>query len=288
MKKKTFQSIFEEVNGTPLEFSQAEEEGETFGLTDEMDHAILMQRDAHFGGDFALMLDYYQDENHIGIDPSFDLERIQYLYEVERETGNNLAAMLLTASEMEQIARCRTAYAKLKEVYELEDSPQMKIPRLIADLILTEEDEPLHEIEEVVLLKENIVPDLIQIITSDDAYDPLFPGYGYAPYLAAICLGKIGDSTALIPLFEMFGREMLFEEDILLDVFAEMGEKAKHFLLNRLKGRPLTNDNENAAFALSTFIPDPEVKSAALAELENDDVQKAPMLINYLQCLCEA
>ena len=34
----------------------------SFPLTDELDHAILMHKDVHFGGNFSLMIEYYKEE----------------------------------------------------------------------------------------------------------------------------------------------------------------------------------------------------------------------------------
>ncbi len=287
MKKKTFRTIFEELNGVPLEMPNNQNfDEDNFSLTDEIDHSILMHKDAHFGGDFDIMISYYEDDAHVGIDPNFDLSRIEYLYKVEKESGNNLAAAMLTVSEMEQVARCRAAYTKLKEIYELDEMGQT-IPYLISDLILTEEEEPIDAINALVLRGARVVPDLINIIKSDEAYDPLFPGYGYAPYLAAICLGKIKDTSALPALFEMLRRDAIFDEDALLDVFLDFAEPAKNYLLERLTGRPLTNDNEHAAFALSAFSYDSLVAEAALFQLQKGDVQKRIMLSNYLLCLCD-
>ena len=285
--KKNFRSLFEELNGVPLKMPGEEDYiDEGFSLTDEMDHAILMNRDAHFGGDFGLMINYYNNDEHIGIDFGLDLSRIEYLAEVEAETGNNLAAALLSAAEMEQVAKCRIAYVKLKEVYDL-DEKSFFIPRLIADLILSEEAEPIDAIDAVVEQGSKIVPDLIHILNSDDAYSPLFPGYGYSPYLAAVCLGKIKDPQAIAPLFEMLSKELIFEEDALLDVFVEIGEPAKDFLLERLKGRPLTRDNDHAAFALSAFSHDLKVAEAALAQLKDPLVQIRHLTASYLLCLCD-
>ncbi|MBS0623852.1 MAG: hypothetical protein JSS62_04440 [Verrucomicrobia bacterium] len=285
-KHKSFSSLFEELNGVPLEAQNPEYEEEGFDLTDEMDHMILMHRDAHFGGDFQVMLDYYQSEA-IGIDPDIDYDRICYLQRVEQELGQNLAPLMLSAGEAEQVGRCRTAYTGLKEVYETEQD-DYSAAQLVADLILSEEEEPIQEIEAVCQYGAGIVPLLIDLIRSDDAYSALFPGYGYAPYLAAICLGKLHDPRALIPLFEMFHKQAIFDDEALLEAFEEFGEPAKQFLLQRVKGKPITLDNTHAAFALCVFSSDLEVSSTALELLKDADVQRHSLLSTYLLCLCEA
>ena len=59
---------------------------EDFPIAYSIDNAILMHRDAHFGGDFDVMLDYYQKEGK-GISKDFDIERIQELAQVQKSSG---------------------------------------------------------------------------------------------------------------------------------------------------------------------------------------------------------
>ncbi|MES2122812.1 MAG: hypothetical protein V4492_08575, partial [Chlamydiota bacterium] len=63
-------------------------------MTDAVDHDILMHRDAHFGGSFALMLEYYQKEGK-GAHPEFGTSRIEELMRLEDECGENLAELVL-------------------------------------------------------------------------------------------------------------------------------------------------------------------------------------------------
>ncbi len=300
-EKKDFNSMFREIstetskekNGHPYpgidedeEDEEIGDEVEDFSLTDELDHEILMHREAHFGGDFKVMLDYYLGD-HIGVNPDFEIERIEYLAEIEHQLEKNLAPLLLSAQEAERIALARRAYRELKAVYE-GDSRGEDIPRLIADLILSEEEEPEAEIEAVVAQGEKIVDVLLKMIASDNAYDPLFPGYGYAPYLAILCLGKIKSTKSIIPLFEMLGLETQFGEEVVLEAFAEIGLPAKRFLLKQIESRPLTGDNVNAAFALNAFPLDEEVSIAAFKQLQDPEVRESPLLSIYLLCSCEA
>lgn len=282
-KSKSFASLFEDLNGIPLQCD--EETSDNMTLTDEMDHAILMHRDAHFGGDFEVMRRYYENDDHIGVDPELEYERICYLENVEKELGQNLAALFLSATEAEQIARCRQAYAQFRDLYDTEQGSQA---RLIADLILSEEEEPIEAIEAICQQGHEIVPLLIDLVRCDDAYLPLFPGYGYAPYLAAICLGKLGDRRALIPLFEIFHKQAAFDDEALLDAFADLGEMGKQFLLQQLQGRPITADNTHAAFALCVFAHDAEVAHVAITQLKDPVVHQHSLLATYLLSLCEA
>lgn len=274
-------------NGHP--YPGMEENDDYYGdedieMTDALDHEILMHRDAHFGGSFDVMLEYYQ-EDHVGVNPDFDIERISYLAQVQNELGKNLAALLLTASEAERVAKCRLAYQKFKEIYSLTNAnPKIK---LIADLILTEEEEPEELIENVAAYGKSIVPDLVRIIESDETFDPLFPGYGYAPYLAALCLGKIADPSAIIPLFEMLGKERVFDEEVIIAALGQIGQPAKDFLLKTLKSRPLTNDNIHAAISLVVFADDEDVAIAAFQQLSDSQVKSHQILPLYLLALCD-
>jgi hypothetical protein len=283
---KSFGSLFEDLNGVPFSPESESINDSSVSLTDEMDHLILMHRDAHFGADFQVMLDYYQNENHIGIDPDVDPFRIQYLQQVEQQMGADLAPLILSAAEAEMVGRCRAAYSSFKDIY---DQPEETISsaRLLADLILSEEEEPIQAIEAIVANSELMFPHLIELTRSDEAYSPFFPGYGYAPYLAALCLGKIKNPEALVPLFNIFHKECVFSDEVLLDAFAEIGVPAKIFLMNRLNGRPLTHDNMHAAFALSVFAQDSQVAQLALKNLQDVNVQRSSLLCSYLLCLCD-
>jgi hypothetical protein len=256
-------------------------------LTDEIDHQILMHRDAHFGGDFEVMLRYYANEENIGLHPDFDIERISYLAEIEKGMGQDLAPLILSGAEAEAVSRARHAYSQFKEIYAREGA-KTPLPRLIADLILSEEEEPEGEIEAVVAQGTSIVPDLISLLKSDEMYDPLFPGYGYAPYLAIRCLGKIGDRGAIIPIFETLSKPIIFDEMVIVEALAHIGEPAKEFLLKILKSRPLTQDNPNAAFALISFSYDPQVALACFEQLQDPQVQVTPLLRAYILGNCQS
>ncbi len=268
-----------ETNGYHYPFEEEEE----CGLTEESDHLILMHRDAHFGGDFQVMINYYENENHIGIDPELELDRILYLAEVEKEMGTDLAPLILVGPEAERVAKARKAYESLKDVYDSFETKSI-IPRLIADLILSEEEEPDNEIEAVISQGARIVPELLAIIQSEESYDPFFPGYGYAPYLAIICVGKIGDPRGVIPLFETLGKEIVFDERVILEALYGIGEPAKQFLLKVLQGRPLTNDHIHAAYALTIFSNDVDVISISKKELQDPAVFQNSLLRSYLEC----
>lgn len=261
------------------------EEEHEIGLTDAADSAIIMHRDTHFGGSFPLMIEYYEKGGK-GVDDELELERIKELALLEKELNQNLAATLLSGPEAEKVARAREMYQTLRDLYESE-SPYSKHPKLIADLILSEEEEPQEEIEAIVKEKGTIVNALLDLIRAEEFHDPLFPGYGKAPALAAKCLGLIGDKKGIITLFEALNGEDFFYEDIALKALRSIGEPAKEFLLRVLHGKPITIDNERAALALIHFKEDPAVQKIALEMLRDPLVRKNPLLPVYLALIFE-
>jgi HEAT repeat protein len=266
--------------------SQDDEEMDPYAVAYSVDNSILMHRDAHFGGSFELMLDYYRKGGK-GISQDFEIERIQQLADMEKRTQKNLAAIFLSGGEAEKVAKAKQAYQTLRDLYEI-SRPKKKYPRLIADLILAEDEEEMaRAIDSVVAEKGAIVPALVDLLHSDEFYDPLFPGYGQAPDLAAVCLGKIGDKRAIISLFEVIGEGDFYHEDAVLDALKGIGEPAKEFLLKVLHGRPLNQDNERAAIALVYFKNDPDVAATCLKMLQEIDISKNVPLATYLILVCE-
>lgn len=256
-----------------------------FSLTDARDHAIIMHRECHFGGHFPSMIDYYQKEGK-GVSEDFSIEDIQRLAVLEGQMGQNLATVLLTGPEIEKISRSKEAYKNLRSLYE-DKSPSKKYPRLVADLIFSESGTEEEDIQSVVQEKQAIVPALVDLLRSDDFHDPLFPGYGLAPALAAKCLGLIGDKRAIISLFESIGESDVFDEELSLSALKNIGEPAKEFLLKILKGRPFTYDTERAAIGLIPFKQDPEVAKTCLDMLQEKDVIGNISLATYLILACE-
>jgi hypothetical protein len=257
---------------------------ENFPLVDSIDHEILMHRDVHFGGKFPIMLDYYRQEGK-GVQPEFDIVRIERLALLEEQLKQNLAALFLAAPEIQKVADAREAYKQLRAIYQVK-KPKTPYPRLIADLILSEEEEPEAEISAIVAEKDKIVPTLIDILRSEELYDPLFPGYGQAPFLAIQCLGRIGDKRAIISLFEALGEGDFFADDQIVKALKAIGEPARDFLLHVLNGRPINEDNEKAAIALIAFKEDEGVANYCFDLLQKPDVQKDPCLPTYLVLAC--
>lgn len=257
---------------------------EHFPLVDAIDHEILMHRDAHFGGLFSIMLDYYQQQGK-GVLPEFDLKRIERLVLLEADLKQNLAALFLAANEIQKVADARDTYLKLRSIYEVKMTKN-PYPRLIADLILSEEEVPEKEIAAIVAEKDKIVPALIELLRSEDLYDPLFPGYGQAPFLAVQCLEKIGDKRAIISLFEALGQGDFYADDQIVNALKAIGKPAQDFLLHVINGRPINHDNEKAAIPLLAFKDEQEVASFCFNLLQQPDVQKDLFLSPYLVLIC--
>lgn len=258
---------------------------EEFPIAYSIDNLILMHRDAHFGGNFDFMLDYYK-KNGRGASIEFDIEKIQEIADTQHAEGKDLSPLLLSGAEAEHIAHSRQLYKNLRAICETDNKKNI-IPKLIAELILAENEELETAVNAVVAEKTTIVPALIELLRSEDFHDPLAPGYGQAPTLAAECLGKIGDKRAIISLFESIGNEDFFNEDIVLDALKAIGEPAKSFLLRVLHARPITFDNERAAVALIVFKDDFEVSAACLKMLQEIDINKNIALATYLVLACE-
>lgn len=265
------------------------EDNEDFSLANALDATILMHRDAHFGGNFEFMLDYYEKGGK-GVQPDIEISRIHELQEMEKQLHQNLAAMLLTAAEAERVAEARLSYKKLRDLYEMQRpkaGSKVSHPMLLADLILSEEESSENEIAAIVSEKAGVVPLLIDLLRTENFYDPLFPGYGLAPSLASQCLGLIGDKRAIIALFELIGTEDFFDETILLEALKQIGDPAKDFLLKVLHSQPLNQDNERAAIALAYFKNDPEVALACFNLLAGLDLNAHQVLATYLALACE-
>lgn len=264
-----------------------QEEAETphFPVASEMEINILMHREVHFGGSFKVMLEYYEREGK-GVNPEFSFTKILELSALENSLEKNLAPLLLTGAHAEKVARAREAYQKLRDLYEKRGA-SAKIPLLLADLILSEEEHPALEIEAIVALKSAVVPSLLQLMQSEDFHDPLFPGYGLAPAHAVKCLGLIGDKHAVIALFEAIGSEDFFNEDLILEALQAIGAPAKEFLLTVVKGKPYNEDNVKAAIGLLKFKDEPGVAETTLELLKEPAVRNLVPLAHYLSYVCE-
>lgn len=248
---------------------------------DETDHLILMHKEVHFMGSFPLMLDYYLAEKP-GAQEEFEIERIEQLARLEEAQGSSLSPLVLLEDELELVVRAQEMHKSLQRVYDEPTGPAHPV----VDLIFCEEEDPSEAIE-AVCSRSPPLSLLLPFIQGEDFYNPLFPGYGQAPGLICECLGKMGAEEAIVPLFEAFSRAEFFGEESIIHALFQIGEPAKKFLLSRIKQRPFTKDNVNAAVALLPFKEDPSVVNAAVDLLEDPTVQANRPFFIYLLFLCE-
>lgn len=251
-------------------------------ILDTVDLEILMHRDVHFGGNFDVMIPYYEEDG-IGVMPDFELHRIYDLKIAEEELDRDLSEAMLPEPAKAQVERAKKVYLDLRSVYEADKG---EIPRLMSDLILSEEEYPEQEIHAIVHKGSTLVMPLIELLLADRFYDPLYPGYGRAPILAAQCLEKIQDDRAIPPLFQALGQDNFFTDESIIHALISFGEKAKIFLLKRLLQKPPSKDNERAAVALSSFPYDPDIGNAFLRVLNDKELAAAKTLALYAACGC--
>ena len=246
-------------------------------LLDELDTEIVMHRNAHFGGSFDAMLEYYK-RGGVGAVDDFTPGRIEKL----KEMGPDIDAMLPEEAKI-KVQKVKHMYQDLRSLYEKEGDPKKL---LVTDMLLSEDPEPKKEMDAVVAEKETTYSSLIHMIDSLDFYDPLYPGYGRGPQLAAACLARIGNPEALPHLFNALSYDDFFASEAFLTAIASFGEKAKQFLLEVLGTTPYGKDNDMAASALSSMPIDERVSKKALDLMLNPNFQKHPTFMIYLVLLC--
>lgn len=254
-----------------------------FPVMDSQDHEILMYRDAHFSGNFSIMLAYYEEEAK-GSYTDFEPKRIRALKEIEEKSQINLADELLDEEEQRQILIAKEKYLSLRDLYNQEED---SLAKALADLILTEDMEAEEEITQVVSYGKEAVDSLIQLIVQDDFYNPLFPGYGMAPAYAAKCLGLLKDPKAIPALFSVIGKVDFVIEEAVIDALRQIGPGAQEFLTKVLLHRPFTKENENAAIALLSFPLNNELAEVFLQALSIAETHQRPQLMSYLILGCE-
>lgn len=254
-------------------------------LLDEVDLEILMHRDIHFSGNFDLMIDYYKKQGVGGL-KDFSLKKIQRLHKAQLSSPDDLSESLLPEASKATVADAKKMYLELRELYENQDASSMAVA--IADLILSEEEEPEKEMECILSFKHSITPLLIDLIVTDKLYDPLYPGYGRAPIFAAYCLEKLQDPKAIPALFQMLGKHHVFADEAFIYALASFKQMARQFLLSRLTHEPFSKDNEHAAIVLTSMPDDENTSKVCLKLLHHPLIHQHIMLANYLIIGCAA
>jgi len=234
-------------------------------LVDEEDRDILMHRDAHFAGNFDLMIEAYMDEKKSAVlDTS--MKRIQTLARQEQELQRNIAAILLSGPDAEKIAFSRKMYRDLSALF---DNPQKSLPKAVAGLILTESEHAEEEIDEVCSYGKAAIEPLLEIVESPLFTDPLFPGYGEAPLLAARALALLQAGEAVMPILYLI-KEAPHLENELVTVLHAIGPTAKvslmklaeHYDDTALQALLAFPDHETAAFCFRMLKSNPDHPAA--------------------------
>lgn len=254
-------------------------------LVDTLDMEILLHRDCHFSALFDEMLDYYKKEG-VGSMPDFEIGEIEKLYALEKKLGKDLGPLYLNEASYEIIRSAKDMYAKLREVYE-ETSPEPGSV-LISDLILSEEEYPEQTINAICQEKETLFERMLPLLSSDYFYNPLFPGYGRVPLLAADILQKMNNPAAIPHLFNALSEDNFFTDEAILAALISFGDQAIDFLIPKLNTAPFSNDNERAAIALSSFPENEKIAKVCLDTLEKEDSLAKPMFASYLIFACSA
>lgn len=253
-------------------------------LLDAVDLEILMHRDAHFGKNFAIMLEYYHQDG-VGVMPDFELSRIEYLMHLEKELKEDISEKWLPEPAKEAVDKSIQLYVELRDVYENENSPPLSL--LMSDLILSEEECPEKEVEALVRFGKEAGPALISLIAASTFYDPLNPGYGRAPIFAADAIARLRDEKAIPHLFEALSYDNFYTDEAMISALVSFGKPAKEFLMRILLGQVIGKDTEVAAMVLASFPPDEEIAKLALNRLESPSILKRENLSSYLIFACE-
>ena len=249
-------------------------------LLNEIDKEILMHKEIHFQGEFPIMLAYYR-QNGKGTYRDFTANRIEFLENLEKSMGTNLAKATLPDPAHEKIKHAREVYTNLKDLYD--ESPSRKIPLLLANLILSEEELPEKEIHALTHAGNDAVGYVCEILKEPYFYDVLYPGYGKSPALAALVLKKMQDPSCIPTLFQALSLFASQEnEDAIIDALVSFGSECESFIIKKIQRKPFSKDNENAAIILNQFPTTPELAHFCIDQLLKVDPQKHEIFCMYL------
>ena len=253
-------------------------------LFDEEDKEILMHRDAHFSGNFDLMLSYYEDEKR-GAVLDIDPRRIMELKILEERMQKNLAPLLLQGPDAEKVSLAKVLYKGLNAQYDKKETTPLE--KAICDLIFSEEVSNDELLQTICSFGTTAIPHLIALFENPLMHDPLFPGYGKAPQDFAKALGMLHAEDAIPILFQQIGTSDFDLEEACLKALENMQNPTKTFCLKILSGRPITKDSERAALLLLSFKKDKNVQKAFLQNLEDPAVRKREQLACFCILGCE-
>jgi hypothetical protein len=282
---KSFQEILNDLDQEHAEYAQnsdavPEEMVFDIPVNDYEDMHVLMHKDAHFGGSFSVMLEYYQDEEAMGVQEELSIRRIQELQEVEETQGNNLSDKLLSPQDKAIVLRSFQAYNKLRTIAE-KVSIDPSSAQLISHLILAEKENPIREIQNLIDKGDEAVDDLISLIQNPDFWNPLFPSYGHAPLFAIEALASIKNPKSLESIFYCLKHADFFTEGLVIKAIRSFGDVAKNFLKEVLQSEPHSKDNLYAALCLQAF-NDPEISELCFKMLQEKNINHDTPLAQHL------
>lgn len=231
------------------------------------------------------MITYYRGEKK-GVQTEFTPERLEKLASIETRLRVNLSDLLFADRHREKVRHMRREYAKLRDLASAQ-SISADPKRALARLILADSEEPIEQLRAVEKLGVGAVPHLIELFSDATFYDPLSPGFGLAPELAAKCLGSIADTRAIKVLFAKLGDVGFFTQDVVLEALRKIGDPSRDFLLQKLQARPFTEDNQKAAFALVHFREDFLVAATGYRLLTDEQLEHRSCFLNSLVMICE-
>ncbi len=258
---------------------------DVLSLKNHLDCEILLHRNSHFGGQFATMIAYYRSEGK-GIQIEFPLARLEKLARIEQKLGMDLAQLLLNPLQNARLKSAQGAYHSVRTRLALGQNPR-SAEHSLARLILSDREEPIEQLRAVEQLGGDAVAPLIELFSAREFYDPLYPGFGLAPELAAKCLGLIKDPRAIPALFAQLGNLSFFTEDVVLEALRKIGEPSRDYLLDKLQMLPITEENQKAALALVHFRRDFEVAATGFRLLTDERVRERSGFANFLVMICE-
>ena len=259
------------------------EEFSSFPLIEEEDRSILLQRECHFGGLFPFMISYYQEGKGRGCDPNLSLNRICELDEIEKERGENLAELLLTPADREQVEKSRESYRQLRALCEKGEADSME--KEFAELLLSERDFPQEEIAAILEKKEQAIVHLLALLKDPFFRDRSAPGYGDGPRFASYCLGELQVEESIPLLFELFLEETELDdpERYYFHPLRKMKAFSRAFLLAQMKREPISRTNERAAFLLEELGEDALIAQDALFLLQKVlSCKREPFLLSLI------
>lgn len=250
-------------------------------MYDEEDQKILMHKDAHFGSSFSVMREYYENEDHLGIQEDISLKRLEQLEAIQDKEQANLSDLLLSSQDKALVCQSKITYQKLAEICEASSCDSNNPSYLIANLILSEDPDEFALLKEGDSLKLIENKDLIELIENQEFWNPIFPGYGLAPLRAIEVLAKKQQPSSIPVIFNSLKKVDFFNEAPILEALKSYQEEAKQFLLKRLQSEPFSEDNLQAAHCLQSFA-DAEISSICFDLLESKKVNLDSQLAQYL------